>query len=317
MADSGSMRHTIGIVLLLLSAVLGAQEARSSQTFLRNLTSQTLYVLDQAENASITPEASYRQVPPRGLLPFDPEGSVVGFAFERGSFALSTFEFTTERLGELTRSRASRTYVAVEERHLVLNESLQASSFDQLLALPRIDNQYLDWVGRDATIARAANRQPLASFVDLGEGRETLDLTDSLVWRKGGTDIEWIKGYADREELFLAVSAYSVFSEQTSLFLYLYEAEATVPVATIEIPAGTANGFVYLWTPARSGPIVVGNTVSSEFFLEAQLWRPFIEESLGAEFLSLNANVATGNASAGVWEEFLVARVPLASVFGE
>ncbi|MFP4549767.1 MAG: hypothetical protein ACLFNT_03095, partial [Spirochaetales bacterium] len=79
------MRHTIGIVLLLLSAVLGAQEARSSQTFLRNLTSQTLYVLDQAENASITPEASYRQVPPRGLLPFDPELSFSMFPFTRST----------------------------------------------------------------------------------------------------------------------------------------------------------------------------------------------------------------------------------------
>jgi len=311
------MKRVIGIVLLLVSAGLVAQEVEGGRTFLRNLTPQTLFVLDEASNGAIAPEAQYRQVPPRGLLPVDPEGAVRGFAFERGSFVLSTFEFSPERLSELTRMRASRTYVSVEDRHLVANDSLQASTFDQLLALPRIDNQYLDWVGRDATIARAPDRQPVASFVDLGAGREELDMANSLVWQKGGTNIEWVKGFKNDSELFLAVSAYSAFSDQTSVFLYLYEEAATVPVATVELPAGAANGFVYLWTPSRVDPLVIGNVVSSEFFLEAQLWTSLIAEALGGGFLSLTANVSTGNASAGVWEEFMVARLTLAALFGE
>jgi hypothetical protein len=311
------MKHVIGVVLLLVSLVVSAQEPGGGRTFLRNLTPRTLYVLDQARDDSITPEAPYRQVPPRGLLPVDPGAAIRGFAFERGSFVLSTFEFSPDRLAELTRTRASRTYVPVEDRHLVANDTLQASRFDQLLALPRIDNQYLDWVGREASIARAPDRQPVASFVDLGEGREELDLANSLVWQKGGTNIEWIKGFADESELFLAVSSYSVFSDQTSLFLYLYEDEATVPTATLEVPAGAENGFVYLWTPTRVDPLVVGNVVSSDFFLEAQVWSSLVATTLGEEFLSLTVNVSTGNASAGVWEEFLVARVPFASLFGE
>ena len=308
------MRRLLLTVLVCISFTVSAQEPGG--LIVQNRTNHTLYVLVPG-GQEILPQSRYRQIPPGGLLPVESGGALNGVAYQRGSFLLSTFSFTDQEIAERTRRSATRVYLPVEERHLSEQEGLEASSFDSLLSEPQIDDVYLEWVGTVPGIARARERGPMAFYVDLGEGRQTLSVSESLLWQRGGTDLEWLKGTSGATDLYLAAASYSAFSEESSLFIYLFEEVGRRPLGTLELSPGRGNGFVFLWQPTELRPSVVGNLVSSDFFMEAQLWRSELESLIGADLLSLTAEVSTANSSAGVWEEFLVARVQLANLFRE
>ncbi|MFW5743742.1 MAG: hypothetical protein ACOCW3_00750 [Spirochaetota bacterium] len=310
---------------LLFLLVVCAVAVSAQQHYLANESGTTLYVAVDVEEGigplaelTLDPRGEYMQLPVDAVLPYSPGEPVAGFAFTRDSFQLPTFAVSADEATRRTSSAASgRRYVAVTEDDLTSERVVSASAFAELLGEPRIDNQYLDWVGRDAHVARGRGRAPLGVYADLGDGREPIALDDSLLWQRGGTDLGWIKTHATPYAHFLAASVYTEFARGTTLFLYVYREEGEVPVATLELPGDEDRGLVLLWTPTQPEPVVAGNLVASEFFLEAQIWRSTLEAEAGAEPESLVVETATASSAAGVWEEFVLGRDPFSVLFGE
>lgn len=306
-------------VLAVILAVCGA--ALPAQDYLVNETQVTLYVAVGAARlaeASLDPRGEYRQLPAGGVLAYAAGEPVIGFAYSRGTFQLPTFEIS----GEAAQRRVSvassgRRYVPVGEDDLSAERIVSPSAFAELLGRPRIDDQYLDWVGREARIARGRGRAPLGVYADFGDGRETIGLDDSLLWQRGGTDLEWIKTHATRWSYYLGASVYTEFARGTTIFLYLYRDGEDVPAATLELSGGEPRGFVLLWTPTQPEPVVAGNMVASEFFLEAQIWRDALEDAVGSELEGLAVETSTASSAAGIWEEFVLARDSFSVLFGE
>jgi len=315
-----SMKRYLLAVLLIAIAMnaAGAQEV-----YLRNETAATLYVLatpapDDASAVRFAPGAAYRQVPVGGVLPVEPTGAIAGFAFTRGEFQFPTFHLDrAARAGRSETSASGRRYVAVSDETLTTDRVVSSAEFARVLATPRIDNQYLDWVPRDARVARGPNRAPLGVYADFGDGRESTELEASLLWGRGGTDLQWIKSYGGPDDLFLAATVYTGFAASTSVFVYVYARGETIPRATLELAAGNPDAFVLLWTPTSREPVVAGNLVSNDFFLEAQVWRSVLDEATGSEYSNLVVEISTASSAAGIWEEFVLARDDFLAVFAE
>ncbi|MFW5849291.1 MAG: hypothetical protein ACOCXN_05915 [Spirochaetota bacterium] len=292
--------------------------AHGQEHYLFNETGATLYVTEDVE-----PDRGYRQVPADGVLPISGAAALSGFSFRRGSFSLPTFELSAEEVrGAAATDDGGRTYVRIRTEALSSERVVAPSEFESVLAEPRVDDQYLDWVGREAALARGRSRAPLGVFTDLGGGREAIALEDSLLWGRGGTDLQWLKSYAAASDYFVAVSVYSELAPGTSFFVYIYEPGGTVPVGTIEFPTSGGDrrsdaSLVLLWLPGQPRPFPVGNMVASGLFFEAQVWRARLEEYLGRAPADLQVEVATASSAAGAWEEFVLSRDRFSAVFGE
>ena len=305
-------RFTVFFVLLLAStAVCFAQ-----QTLLLNDTGALLYV---RALASSDQAASYRQIPIDGALPYEEGTDLVGFAYIRGSFQLPTLSLPGDQLASLASiSERGVATIRLENGILSAESSVSPDTVSDVISGVRIDNHYLDWVGLSPRFARARGAAPIGVYADFGSGRETIDLGDALLWQRAGTNIEWVKTSSQGEDLFLAISSYSSFGAATSVFLYLYAERASIPVATIELPAGARRGLVFLWIPGEIEPIVAGNLTVSEFFLEAQIWRSALDGVLGdfGEDSRISVEISTGSSAAGVWEEYVLARDSFEELFG-
>lgn len=294
--------RTVILVLLLFTicAALPAQQA-----YLENSTDMTIYVRSGGVGG-------YRQVPAGGILPVPSDRYVEGFAYSSGSFSLPTLRLEATEL----RNDEFRVVSGEDLSEIVVR---RADEVADSISGPRVDNQYLDWLGIDPVFARGRARAPLGSFVDSGSGRESVPLSDTLLWERAGTDVEWLKTLRVDSDLFFAASTYSQFARATSLSIYLY-GDADFPEATIEVEAGSRNALILLWRPRVPEPVVVGNSVSSEFFVEGQIWLDAITRALAPEVTgngSLTTEIASGARTAGIWEEYVLARVPLADLWSE
>ncbi len=311
-----SMRRLV--CTLVLCAV--AAGAFGADWYLVNETDAVLYVLADGEplgdTGDLDPDATYRHIPAGGVLPVRPGHDQRGFAFTRDGFSFATFVVEASDLERAPVSESGRRYVAVTPGDLRRDRVVTAAGFADVLGRPRIDNEYLEWVRREPRIARARGRSPLGIFADFGEGREAISRDDSLLWTRGGTDLQWVKTWTDRQDLYLALAAYSEFARGTSVFFYFYDGTASVPVATIEIPAGLRTGLVLLWHPVKPQPVVAGNFVSSGLLLEAQIWLEVFTDAVDAEPGGLAVEVSTASSAAGVWEEFVLARTGYEALFG-
>lgn len=311
------------VLLLILAVSVAALPAQ--QHYLLNESEATLYVAVGVDlgtegpgETGLDPQGEFRQLPVGGVLPYTRGEPVVGFAYSRGTFQLPTFAVSADEAARrITTAETGRRYVAVTADDLSSERIVSPSAFAELLGRPRIDDRYLDWVGRDPEVARGRGRAPLGVYADLGDGRETIRLGDSLLWQRGGTDLEWIKTHATTHAFFLAASVYTEFARGTRIFLYIYGEDGDVPLATLELSGDEERGLVLLWTPTQPEPAVVGNLVASEFFLEAQIWRQALQRALGSDREHLVVETATASSAAGIWEEFVLARDPFSVLFGE
>ena len=317
-----AMRRTFIAVLMMIAVTLAAV---SGPLYVQNNTRYILYL-------SPGPESSYRQVPPGGLLPAGEAASLDGFAYDRGSFQLATVEIELEVVSD-------EGFVGIEESDLSSIRTVSAADVAETLSAPRLDNRYLDWLPVSPLFARGRGRLPLGSFVDKGMGREPVSPDDALLWERSGTDLEWMKTARTGDDLFFAASAYSAFTRSSSLSLFVY-GSSDVPVATIDVDASAESGLILMWMPRLPEPLVVGNSVAGDFFIEAQIWLDVIvkelskESSLGPVLLEMMDSglvaeaapasspgpapvmleIATASSAAGVWEEFVLARVPFVQI---
>jgi hypothetical protein len=137
------------------------------------------------------------------------------------------------------------------------------------------------------------------------------------MWGRAGTDLEWVKTSLAENDLFLSATAYSRFSRTTVITMFVYGADE-FPVATVDIGAGRGSGLALLWMPTNPDPVVVGNFVAGEYFAEVQIWLDVLLEAV-PEITGVEGTVeiATAASRPGLWEEFVLARVPLSTVFGQ
>lgn len=300
------MKRTIlRLTLLLVAGLVFAQEY-----FLVNETESTLYVTQG--NASTVREAllsneSLRQVPSDGLLPIGTDARLVGFAFSRETFALPTVRLEPiEITARAERSESGRRYLTIRDDLLDRRDTINPAELAETLGGPRIDNQYLDWVTQEPRIARGRTRAPLGVFADLGGGRESTPLQNSLLWGRAGTDLQWIKSVTRNNEIFLAGSAYTQVARGTTLFLYFYEDGNDLPTGTLELPIGN-QGLALLWSPERAFAEPAGNVLSDGFLFEAQIWPDSLADLIG-DGADVRVEVATAGQAGGVWEEFVLAQ---------
>ncbi|MCK4513737.1 MAG: hypothetical protein KAU31_00690 [Spirochaetaceae bacterium] len=300
---------------------------------------ETLYVQNGTEFTLYLRASSgegYRQAPPDGLLPVDVTEDLEGFAYDRGSFQLATVQIAVELF-------ADQEFVRITGADLSDIRTLSPSDVAEAISGPRLDNQYLDWLSVAPLFARGRGRQPLGSFVDTGTGRQSISPCDSLLWERAGTDLEWMKTTRVGDDLYFAASTYSAFARSSSLSLFVYGA-SDLPVASIDVDAANDTGVILLWTPLAPEPVVIGNSVASDFFVEGQIWLDVVSAELSrdvavAEVLAGNLlargtlageeldqagaptgvtiEIATASNAAGVWEEFVLARVPLSLLLGQ
>jgi hypothetical protein len=278
---------------------VAAAPAWADGPYVENRTAWTLYVQHG--------EGTYRQVPAGGILPAPEGGEVRGFAYERGALSFPAFS---------VRAGSQDEFIEVDQSDFRGAEQVEASAVQAIISGPRIDNQFLDWIAVPPLVARGRGRAPLGSFIDEGGSRSVLALPESLLWERAGTDLEWIKTRVIGQDALLATSSYSARARSSTLFLYLYENTDTFPRATLEINVGTRESLVLMWVPVLPEPIVVGNSAATEYFTEAQLWLDVIGNSLGALPADGYLEISTASSAAGVWEEFVLARVPIESIAG-
>ena len=296
------------VTITVLAGLILTVNAVAQQYYLVNETEATLYITQGGE---------YRQVPADGVLPIYADRVIDGFAFSRGSFALPTFAFQPiEITARSERSKSDRRYLSVTDNHLSGTATVNPAELSDVLGGPRIDNQYLDWVSQDPLIARGRTRAPLGVFADFGSGREESNLNESLLWGRAGTDLQWIKSVAVGSDTLVAGTVYTQITDGTTMFLYVYEDDASIPTFTIEMPIGSSPSLVLLWSPGSPDAEPIGNVVSTGFFFEAQLWRGDIVARI-AEPGSTRVEIASAGTAGGVWEEFVLAGTEFLVLFPE
>ena len=307
--------------------VLG-QPVSAKSLYIQNDTGSTLYL-------RATSATEYRQVPPDGLLPAGLDEDLEGFLYDRSTFQMPTVQVSAALL-------ADGGFLRVTLADVSEVQTVNPSDVTETISGPRLDNRYLDWLSISPLFARARGRQPLGSFLDLGSGREAISASESLLWERAGTDLEWMKTSRRGSDLYIAASAYSVFTRTSSLNLYIY-GTSDLPVASLDIDAAGDSGFILMWMPLVPEPLVVGNSVASDFFVEAQIWLDVVASALSGDGTAgevlagnlfardtlggitsiqndpsdgVSVEIATASSAAGVWEEFVLARVPLSSLLG-
>lgn len=293
-------------VLLIVAATAFAQTS-----YIVNDTDATLYLRQSSvDPVELGPDRIFRQVPPGGVLPYDPSLQVGGFIYERGELQFRTLDYSAW----VARVGTEGSFSSIVGADLTTARVVSPTSMSAVVSGIRIDNQYLDWRYIESRIARAKARPPMGTYQDAGLERSAIEPDDSLLWGRGGTDLEWLRTATSPDDLYVGVSVYSAFSKATLLFLYLYEPDRQYPSLTIEIPVSSEPGYVLLWEPVSLRPRVVGNVTSTEFFAEAQIWRDTVEETV---LLSGDVviEVATAISAAGAWEEFVLGQMSASELF--
>ncbi|MEE8440766.1 MAG: hypothetical protein V3S41_03525, partial [Spirochaetia bacterium] len=179
---------------ILLVAVLFSSLPLSvfgQTSYVQNGTEFTLYLRPISGDA-------YRQAPPEGLLPIEGNEDLEGFVYDGETFRLSTFQVEAELFSD-------REFVRITAADFSDVDTLSPLDVAQAISGPRLDNRYLDWLSVTPLFARGRGRQPLGSFVDTGAGRESISPSDSLLWERAGTDLEWMKTARVGDDLYFAV----------------------------------------------------------------------------------------------------------------
>jgi len=293
------MRLPLLALALFAAGTVYSQQTVDESAYLDNETGYTLYLRP-------SPELPYRQVPSGGILPLTEAGRYQGFGYRRGIFSLPTISVSAALV-------AAGQVLRVTDSDFTPGVSIDPADVADTISGPRLDNQYLDWLSVEPLFAIARGRTPLGSFVNSGTGREAVAPSQAFSWRRAGTDLEWLKTAVVGEDLFVSATAYSRFAPTTTLNLFFY-GSGEYPVATVEIPLGETTGYCVLWLPTNPEPAVVGNAVSSEFFVEAQVWLDLFL-SMVPEFDDVSIiEIGTASSAPGMWEEFVLARIPVERV---
>ncbi len=170
-----------------------------------------------------------------------------------------------------------------------------------------LDNRYLDWLKVPDLAKFSASYNPGVFSRESGGKQETKKISESLYWKKGGTQIETLKAMIEDRYLFLMISSLSEMTEGLSYFFYLFD-DRTRPDTrrlTVEIPLRKRAGPVFLWMPGKTDPVFIGSYVRGAFLLEAQIDSDLLPEEIrNAEWTAPSADLTSCFFEGGHSEEF-------------
>lgn len=204
------------------------------------------------------------------------------------------------------------TFIWIDEQSVVTDEHsaplhIPASLAPSDTAPVAVDNRYSDWVDVPDLAAFRRDFRP-EGFTRITSGSETREeITDSLLWQRGGTQLERIRALVWHEDVYLMASMLTPVSQNYSLLLRVFgdRAEDSRNEITVEIPAEDIAGPVLLWLPDRQQPRVVGEFARSRFLLEARISPDMIPaDAIGVDPETLSIDIGSSLADAGVREEF-------------
>ncbi len=161
--------------------------------------------------------------------------------------------------------------------------------------------------------------KPLFFYDESGGRVVKRDLVKSLFWNRGGTALRFVKGYVDylHKRIELLINARDNFSENTSIFLYVYQVgNPSKNSYTVEIKPifNGENGGIVLWERGREKPIYIGDvTVSGNSLvgMVAFSMLPWDINSIDVTDIYLELSTAYFNPSKREVEEFVLTTICL------
>jgi hypothetical protein len=169
-----------------------------------------------------------------------------------------------------------------------------------------IDNDYTDWEPFAANAAFGPAVPPSEVLRTRAGSTAARDLDASLYWPKGGTDVERLKMVSSAGFAYLMIETRSEITRGASYSLYAFEGrERRQASYTIEIPiTDGSSGFVFLWTPDRDTPRIVGEFTVEPFYLEARVDLSRVPAGVPVAAGGLSFDFASAFSGARVTEEF-------------
>lgn len=255
-------------------------------------------------------EVELRYVPPQGAVtavPVPPDAALLG-AFVSPGRDSHPVVFTGPLEDE---------YVTVSRAH-ILSEAGRVVTVDDTLVRRAfagepvvIDNDYVDWDDFAPTAAFSKAGAPTEAGQTRAGVTRTRAVEDSLYWGKGGTVVDAIKLVFSAEYAYAMIESGSSIEQGAAYVLYAYDDRSrSRPRYTIEIAVTDgASGFVFLWTPDRDTPAIVGEFVRESFYLEARLDLSRVPSGLPMDEASLSFDFSSVYSGARVTEEFFYTTV--------
>ncbi|MFP4373407.1 MAG: hypothetical protein ACLFPO_03680 [Spirochaetaceae bacterium] len=217
-------------------------------------------------------EVELRYVPPRAAVTgvsVPPDGALLGAFVSPGRDTHPVVLNRDFEDGYVTVSRAQT--LSDGGQAVTVEDALVRRAFAGEPVI--IDNDFVDWddVAPAASFSRAG--APTEAVQTRAGETRTRAVEDSLYWGKAGTVVETVKLAVSSEYVYAMIETKSPIEEGAAYVLYAYDDRNRSGARyTIEIPVTDGpNGFVFLWTPDRDTPRIVGEFVREAYFLEARL----------------------------------------------
>jgi hypothetical protein len=200
----------------------------------------------------------------------------------------------------------SRAYTRTDEdgRAITVDDEVVAALFAAEPVV--IDNDYTDWEPFAANAAFGPAVPPSGVLRTRAGTTTRRNLGDSLYWPKGGTDVEQLKLVSSARFVYLMVETRSEMTRGLAYYLYAFEDRDRRQASyTIEIPITEgSSGFVFLWTPERDTPRIIGEFAYEPFFLEARVDLSRVPAGVPVATSGLSFDFSSAFSGARVTEEF-------------
>ena len=250
-------------------------------------------------------EVQLRYVPPQGAvtdIPVAPDAALAG-AFVSPGRDTHPVVFTGPLEDEyVTVSRAHT--VSEGGRAVTVDDALVGRAFADHPVI--IDNDYVDWDDFEPAAAFSRAGRPTEAEQTRAGATRSRTVEDSLYWGKGGTVVEAIKLVFSAEYAYAMIESGSAIEQGAAYVLYAYDDRSRSRARyTVEIPVTDGeSGFVFLWTPDRDTPAIVGEFVRESFYLEARIDLSRVPAGLPMDEGSLSFDFSSVYSGARVTEEF-------------
>ena len=185
-----------------------------------------------------------------------------------------------------------------------------------LQAQIEVDGRFGDWQRLPELAFFSADFSPVFFNLEKAGSTESARVSDSLYWGRGGTNVREIKGFTDRESIYLYLESHTPFSEELSFYIYLYpdREKAMENRFTIEIVTtrGSRESMVLMWEKDRVLPKLIGQVAHSSIMLECRIPIADLPDELSSYDISKASFDVTScyhARTSGLFEEFFFATV--------
>ncbi len=188
-----------------------------------------------------------------------------------------------------------------------------AATADELV---EIDGDFSDWDNIPYIASFSWSFNPVYFTRELNGNIANYNIDSAYFWKKDGSHIRGIKAYIDNEALYLYIENHSNYSENLSMYMYIYprrkdnvENDFTIeiiPATEFEISENQDKGGVVLWENGVSRPVNIGLLRNSFYNMEFSIPIEELPKSLIGSFgtLSFDLTTCVSEPDTGIFEEF-------------